>query len=149
MQKQSFRRLSVLGFIRLILASHIVPRIRYLEFTLKGRRVPWLRWRICLLANPNKIWYTYKPSTLLSLPLVRIHRWCPRLSRIDPATAVLPLFFAGGGGRAQGASVRRWRLTYSSTPTSPIHGSRGIRDHHCICTTCWICISSSIRIHFS
>jgi hypothetical protein len=45
-----FQRLSVLGFIRLILASHIVPWIRYLGFTLKGRRVPWLRWRICPLA---------------------------------------------------------------------------------------------------
>jgi hypothetical protein len=33
-------KIKVLGFIRLILASHIVPQIRYLGFTLEGRRVP-------------------------------------------------------------------------------------------------------------
>jgi hypothetical protein len=33
-------KIKVLGFIILILASHIVPRIRYLGFTLEGRKVP-------------------------------------------------------------------------------------------------------------
>jgi hypothetical protein len=32
-----------------------VPRIRYLGFTLEGRRVPWLRRRTCPLASSNKI----------------------------------------------------------------------------------------------
>jgi hypothetical protein len=31
---------SVLSFIRLDLALHIIPQIRYLGFTLKGRRAP-------------------------------------------------------------------------------------------------------------
>jgi hypothetical protein len=45
------------------LVLHIVPRIRYLGFTLKGRRVPWLRRRTCPLASPNKLWYDNQPST--------------------------------------------------------------------------------------
>jgi hypothetical protein len=32
--------------------------------TLKGRRVPWLWWGICPLANPNELWYVNQPSTL-------------------------------------------------------------------------------------
>jgi hypothetical protein len=45
------------------LALHIVPRIRYLGFTLKGRRVPWLRQRSCPLASLNELWYDNQPST--------------------------------------------------------------------------------------
>jgi hypothetical protein len=39
-------KIKVLGFIRLILASHIVPWIRYHGFTLEGRWVPWIRRRV-------------------------------------------------------------------------------------------------------
>jgi hypothetical protein len=52
-----------LVFSRLNLVLHIVPWIRYLGFTLKGRRVPWLRWRTCPLASPNELWYEYISST--------------------------------------------------------------------------------------
>jgi hypothetical protein len=54
MQKQ---RLEIKAFplIRLDLVLHIVPRIRYLGFTLKGRRVPWLRRMTCLLVSPNEV----------------------------------------------------------------------------------------------
>jgi hypothetical protein len=45
------------------LVLHIVPRIRYLGFTLMGRRVPWLRRRTCPLASPNKLRYDNQPST--------------------------------------------------------------------------------------
>jgi hypothetical protein len=41
--------------IRLDLVLHIVPQIRYLRFTLKGRRVPWLRRWTCTVASPNKL----------------------------------------------------------------------------------------------
>jgi hypothetical protein len=37
MHKILLLKIEVLGFIRLILASHIVPRIRYLGFTPEGR----------------------------------------------------------------------------------------------------------------
>jgi hypothetical protein len=36
----SLLKIKVLGFISLDLVSHIVPWIRYLGFTLEGRRVP-------------------------------------------------------------------------------------------------------------
>jgi hypothetical protein len=51
-------KIKVLVFIRLTLASHIVPQIRYLGFTLEGRRVPWLRRRSCPLASPLENKYT-------------------------------------------------------------------------------------------
>jgi hypothetical protein len=35
--------------------------------TLKGRRVPWLRGRICPLANPYELWYDNQPSTNTSV----------------------------------------------------------------------------------
>jgi hypothetical protein len=38
--KPPFQDRSVLGFIGLDLVLHIVPQIRYLGFTLEGRRVP-------------------------------------------------------------------------------------------------------------
>jgi hypothetical protein len=62
-----FSRSKCFPLIRLDLALHMVPQIRYLGFTLEGRRVPWLRWRTCPLASPNEVWYEYTPSTLLFL----------------------------------------------------------------------------------
>jgi hypothetical protein len=61
--KPPFQVPSVLSFIRLDLLLHIVPRIRYLGFTLKGKRVPWLRRRTCPLASPNEVLYAYTPLT--------------------------------------------------------------------------------------
>jgi hypothetical protein len=59
-------KIKVHSLIRLDLALHIVPRIRYLGFTLKGRRVPWLRRRTCPLASPNELWYDNQPSIVSS-----------------------------------------------------------------------------------
>jgi hypothetical protein len=61
--KNPFSRSMHFSLIRLDLALHIVPWIWYLGFTLKGRRVPWLRWRTCPLASPNELWYDNQPST--------------------------------------------------------------------------------------
>jgi hypothetical protein len=61
--KPTLSRSKCFPLTRLDLALHIVPRIRYLGFTLKGRRVPWLRRRICPLACPNELWYDNQPST--------------------------------------------------------------------------------------
>jgi hypothetical protein len=58
-----FSRSKCFSLIRLDLALDIVPRIRYLGFTLKGRRVPWLRRRTCPLASPNELLYDNQPST--------------------------------------------------------------------------------------
>jgi hypothetical protein len=58
-----FLRSKCFPLIRLHLALHIVPRIRYLGFTLKGRRLPWLRRRTCPLASPNELLYDNQPST--------------------------------------------------------------------------------------
>jgi hypothetical protein len=58
-----FSRSKCFPLIRFDLALHIVPRIRYLGFTLKGRKVPWLWRRTCLLASPNELWYNNQPST--------------------------------------------------------------------------------------
>jgi hypothetical protein len=58
-----FLRSKCFPLIRLHLALHIVPRILYLGFTLKWRRVPWLWRRTCPLASPNATWYAYAPST--------------------------------------------------------------------------------------
>jgi hypothetical protein len=61
--KPNLWRSKYFPLIRLDLALHIVPRIRYLGLKLKGRRVPWLRRRTCLLASPNELWYDNQPST--------------------------------------------------------------------------------------
>jgi hypothetical protein len=63
-----FSRSKCFPLIRLDLVLHIVPRIRYLGFTLKGRRVPWLRQRTCPLASPNELWYDNQPSTTSNQP---------------------------------------------------------------------------------
>jgi hypothetical protein len=48
-----FSRSKCFPLIRLDLALHIVPQIRYLGFALEGRRVPWLQRRTCPLASSN------------------------------------------------------------------------------------------------
>jgi hypothetical protein len=49
-----FSRSKCFLLIRLDLALHIVPRIRYPGFTLEGRRVPWLqRGLVCLQVQTN------------------------------------------------------------------------------------------------
>jgi hypothetical protein len=53
--KPTLSRSKCFLLIRLDLALHIVPQIRYLGFT-QGRRVPWLRRRTCPLASPNEFW---------------------------------------------------------------------------------------------
>jgi hypothetical protein len=65
-----FSRSKCFPLIRLDLELHIVPRIRYLGLTLKGRRVPWLWRRTCLLASPNELWYDNQPSTKNNVCLI-------------------------------------------------------------------------------
>jgi hypothetical protein len=79
MQKQPLEIKAFL-LIRLYLALHIVPQIRYLGFTLKGTRVPWLWRRTFLLASPNELWYDNQPSTIpfyrITLGFnLRAHHW--------------------------------------------------------------------------
>jgi hypothetical protein len=57
-----FSRSMCFLLIRLDLALHIVPQIRYLGFTLKGRRVPWPRRRTCPHVSPSELWYENQQS---------------------------------------------------------------------------------------
>jgi hypothetical protein len=68
--KPNLSRSKCFPLIRLDLVLRIVPCIRYLGFTFKGRRVPWLRQGTYPLASPNELWYDNQPSTRPFLALL-------------------------------------------------------------------------------
>jgi hypothetical protein len=83
--KQNLSRSMYFLLIRLDLALHIVPRIQYLGFTLKGRRVPWLWWRTCPLASPNELRYDNQPSTVAFLGnVLEAARWFKLIAPSSP-----------------------------------------------------------------